>query len=273
MNVLFIGDIFGKTGVRAITKSVASLKNEFHIDLVIANGENASNGSGLCPEDYKILVDSGVDVITLGNHAFGQESILKIIDNKNLIRPLNFNNNFKYSNVGYGSKLFQVNNKVVRVTNLLGESVGNKNTINNPFHSMNQLLENEKIKPDIHIVDFHAEYTGEKNAFLNEFAGRVSAIIGTHTHVQTVDNRIYKGTAYITDVGMTGPHDGIIGAKPDHVLKKIKGDTNKFVIEEAQGHFQLNAVFIEFDDVTNKAKQIKNIYLVEKDKCCCDYCD
>lgn len=273
MNILFIGDIFGKTGIRAVVQSITSLKKELEIDLIIANGENASNGTGITPQDYEILTNAGVNVITLGNHAFGQESILKIIDDKNLIRPLNFNNNYKYSKVGFGSKLFQVKNKIVKITNLLGESVGKNNIVDSPFICMNQLLHNEKIKPDIHIVDFHAEYTGEKNAFLNEFAGKVSAIIGTHTHVQTVDNRIYKGTAYITDVGMTGPHDGIIGANPIHVLEKIKNNYKNFIIEEADGHYQLNAVIIKFDDVSNKATQIKNIYLVEKDKCCCDNFD
>lgn len=270
MNVLFIGDIFGKTGVRAVVDSLAELKQEYAIDLVIANGENATQGSGITPKDYETLIKAGVDIVTLGNHAFGQESILQIINNTNLVRPLNFSDDFKYAHEGYGSRLFQVKDKIVRVTNLLGESVGNKKMQTNPFWEMSNLLKTTKTKADLHIVDFHAEYSGEKNAFLTEFGGQVSAVIGTHTHVQTADTKIYKGTAYITDVGMTGPHDGIIGADPHYILEKANGNTSSFVIEEAAGHYQLNAVFIAFDDQTNKAVKIRNIYLIEKDTCCCN---
>ncbi len=271
MNILFIGDIFGKAGIRAVTENLDHLKQAYHLDLIIANGENVTGGTGISPQDYATLIKAGVDVVTLGNHAFGQASILQIINNDNLIRPLNLAPDYPYAHEGFGSRLFQVKSKIIRVTNLLGESIGNKKMQTNPFTEMYQLLANRKVQENLHIIDFHAEYSGEKYAFLSEFGGRVAAIIGTHTHVQTADARIYHGTAYITDVGMTGPHDSVIGADPKGIIPKVTGNQSKLVIEEAEGHYQFNAVLMNFDDFTNKATAIKNIYLIEHDKCHCNW--
>ena len=157
--------------------------------------------------------------------------------------------------------MFEFNNKIIRLTNLLGRSVAMKEIQDNPFVVLEELI--QKHKSDIHIVDFHSETTSEKNAFLLSFASKVSAIFGTHTHVQTADERIYKNTAYISDVGMTGGTNGVIGAKPETIVSMFEGKTNKFKLEPQEGKYQLNAIIVEFDNNTNMPKHIQRINIVE----------
>jgi metallophosphoesterase (TIGR00282 family) len=179
----------------------------------------------------------------------------------NVVRPLNIKSNLPQAKIGNGSIVFKFQNKTLRITNLLGNTVVCHDIQDNPFPILASLLKNDK--SDIHIVDLHTETTSEKNAFLLTFAGKVSAILGTHTHVQTADEKIYKNTAYITDVGMTGANLGVIGAKPETILDMFMGKSDRFKLEPATGPYQFNAVVVCFDHKTNKPTKIERINIVK----------
>lgn len=258
MNILFIGDIFGKCGLIAIENELNKIKKEFNIDFVIANAENTSLGRGLTYDDYHHLNSCGIDFFTMGNHTWHKKEIFDILKNeKNIIRPYNIINNIEMGQIGLGTKVINVKNKTIRITNLLGSTVNFKNLQTNPFNEMVDIILEDN--SDIHIVDFHSETTSEKNAFFLEFQNKVSAIFGTHTHVQTNDVKIINNTAYITDVGMTGPSNGIIGAKPESIITMFKGKSERFRLEEQIGKYQFSAVVLSIDDKTNKPISLKNI--------------
>jgi metallophosphoesterase (TIGR00282 family) len=169
-----------------------------------------------------------------------------------------------YDKYGVGTRVVKVKNKNIRITNLIGKTVYRFESSPNPFLALDSVVLEDK--SDIHIVDFHAEATGEKNALALDFDGKVSAVLGTHTHVQTADARILKkGTAYITDAGMTGPFEGVIGAKPEVIIQKQRNDTT-FVLEVASGIYQISYVVLVFDDLTNKCKSISNGIIIEDNK-------
>lgn len=265
MKILFIGDIFGETGIRAVQSILPNLKKELHLDYVIANGENTTNCKGLSNKDYERLVQCGIDFFTMGNHTWGCEETPQLLQTKNnIVRPFNINSNFKYSHIGVGTRVVVVNNCSIRITNLLGESIKMNNLQSNPFFAMDDILNNYD-KTDFHIVDYHTEMTSEKNAFFNEFKGKVSVILGTHTHVQTNDSRIRDNTAFITDAGMTGPSEGVIGAKVKNMIPKFRNLANSFVLEEESGPYQFSAVCFEFDETNKKVLDIKKILIYEKD--------
>ncbi|GHU32147.1 hypothetical protein FACS1894166_04880 [Bacilli bacterium] len=177
----------------------------------------------------------------------------------NVVRPLNLKDGTPQSKVGHGSITFKLKNKTVRLTNLLGNTVDVKGIQDNPFLVFDKLL--KTAKSDIHIVDLHTETTSEKNAFLLTFAGKVTAILGTHTHVQTADEKIYKDTVYITDVGMNGGSLGVIGAKADTILDVFMQKAERFRLEPSNTPYQFNAVLFSVDDKTNKPTSIQRIYL------------
>ena len=259
MKILFIGDIVGRIGRRMIREKLPYFVNKYEIDFVIANGENATHGKGLIKKHYDELIDAGVDVITLGNHYNSKNEITKYLDRVDrLVRPINLRNSFP----GEGSALFDLDGITVRVTNILGSAFINEE-VNSPYLAMLELLEMAE-PATIHIVDFHGEATGEKQSFAYAFDGKVSAVLGTHTHVQTNDYQILeKGTAFISDVGMTGLKDGVLGFEKNSVIKKIMyGQMSKFEPpEEGKGLF--SAVVVDIDDITGLAKQIFNIYYTE----------
>ena len=172
-----------------------------------------------------------------------------------LFKKLLINLRTKEAKYGFGSVTYSVNGKKVRITNLMSTQCSARATLVNPFIVLEELLKKQKDN-DIHIIDFHAETTSEKNAFLMKFAGKVSAILGTHTHVQTADEKIYKNTAFITDVGMCGAKESIIGAKPDEIIEMFTGKIERFHLEPAKGDYQFNSVIIEFDDKTNMPTKI-----------------
>jgi calcineurin-like phosphoesterase len=177
---------------------------------------------------------------------------------------MNLANNQIYSAHGVGSRIVQVKDKKVRITNLLGSSVHmGKININNPVKIFRQFL-NTCEKSDYHIVDFHAETTGEKKAFFLEFAGQVDVIVGTHTHVQTNDAHVFNNTAFITDLGMSGAFNSVIGAEPDTILAMYREEVARFTLTPAKGKYQLNGALINFTDTTNTVKDITPIYLLEK---------
>lgn len=260
MKILFIGDIVGRVGRRMVKEYLPNIVDKYNIDFVIANGENASHGKGLLRHHYFELIESGVDVITLGNHYDSKKDIRGYLDRVDrLIRPLNLLNEYP----GEGSAVYDVNGVSIRVTNLLGSSFM-KEEVNNPYYSLLDYLSNQEEKEDIHIVDFHAEATGEKICFAYAFDGKVSAVIGTHTHVQTRDARILaEGTGFISDVGMTGLYDGALGFDKDSVVNKLMyGNQSKFSIpEEGRGLF--SAVVLNIDERTGKCIEIFPIYQVE----------
>ena len=261
MKILFIGDVVGRVGRRMLKEKIPYYVNKYDIDFVIANGENATHGKGLNRNHYFELLDAGVDAITLGNHYMSKSEILRYIDNVDrLVRPYNLLKSFP----GEGSVLFDVNGISVRVTNILGSAFMDEE-INSPYYSVLTILDEEE-PAVVHIVDFHAEATGEKQAFAFALDGKVTAVLGTHTHVQTADAHILpQGTAFISDVGMTGYADGVLGSTSETVVNKlIYGKTSKFQTpDDGRGIF--SAVVIDVDESTGLANNIFPIYYLEKE--------
>lgn len=259
MNILFIGDIVGKIGRRIIKDKLDYFIDKYQIDFVIANGENATHGKGLIRHHYEELVDNGIDCITLGNHYQSKSEIVRYIDHADrLIRPVNLAHSFP----GEGSAEFDVDGIRVRVTNVLGSAFINEE-VHSPYYSLLDVIA-ENTAP-IHIVDLHAEATGEKMSIAYALDGKVSAVLGTHTHVQTADAKILtNGTAYISDVGMTGFKDGILGFDKDSVINKnIHGQMSRFETPN-DGKGLLSAVVLKIDEISGKCTQITTIYYEEK---------
>ena len=262
MRILFIGDIVGRVGRRMVKEYLPSFVDKYHVDFVIANGENVTHGKGLLRHHYFELIDAGVDVVTLGNHYDSKNDLRRYIEQTDrLVRPLNLLNPYP----GEGSAVFEVNGVTIRVTNILGSAMM-KEEVNNPYMALKDLLDNpDEETATIHIVDFHAEATGEKICFAYAFDGKVSAILGTHTHVQTKDAKILPGgTAFISDVGMTGFADGALGFDKDTVMDKILfGKQARFDLpNEGRGLF--SAVVIDVDEYTGLTKEIFPIYYQEE---------
>lgn len=259
--ILFIGDIFAKAGRNACLEQIPLLKKQYKIDFVIANAENCTHGRSLSLEHYQQLLNCGIDAFTMGNHTYDHMYAFETLKEADkIVRPLNINSSTKEAKIGCGSKVFVCKKRKICVTNLVSTQCFNRFKTTNPFQVFENLLKNQKAKYDLHIVDFHAETTSEKKAFLLSFANKVSAIIGTHTHVQTSDAQIYKNTFFITDVGMTGPKESIIGAKPNDIIELFYGKRTRFCMEPAIGNYQFNAVLMTFSK-DNKPKQIKAISL------------
>lgn len=256
MNILFIGDIVSKPGRKAISDHLPLLKEKYAIDFVIANGENAAHGKGISPRIYEQLIELGIDVITMGNHFMSKSLPSHFYESATqMVRPLNIHP----SAAGYGSRVFVCKDQAIRVTNLLGLAYMNELNPTSPFEALDSLLQTSQ--EAIHIIDFHGEATGEKNAFCWNYDGRVSAIIGTHTHVQTADERIFpKGTAFISDVGMTGAYDSVIGAKIEAMIQRARSNMGgKYDVADGEG--QLNAVVICVDTGSGRATEIRRIYI------------
>lgn len=261
INILFIGDIFGEPGIQRVEKELPNLIKKHNIDFVIAQSENVSGRKGLEPNDYFRLSKAGINVFTLGNHAFAKKSISEIINNENILRPYNVDEGYD----GQGTFVYHVKNVKVRVTSMLGITFNDLNApwkqsrANNFFDAVDEIIKNDN--SDIHIIDFHAETTSEKNVFgiyLDTYhPKRVSALLGTHTHVQTNDARRLKNNLlYITDVGMTGPKNSAIGANFQEVYNKMRFNSReKFITSTNKA--ELNAVVLCFK--TSSKPKIKTI--------------
>lgn len=257
MRILFIGDIFGRVGRRMVSENLAFLKQQYQIDVVLANGENAAHGKGLSERVYNELVFQGISLISMGNHTYSKSDIYNFIDEADrLVVPLNRPRVLP----GFGSRVIEVKGKTIRLTNLLGVTFMN-GMVGHPFDAMDDLLKN--CHEDIHILDFHAEATSEKIAMGYYLDGRITAVLGTHTHVQTADEKILDhGTGYITDVGMTGPYDSVIGCEIQSIIKKMTtGQAGRF--EVATGKGILCAILLDIDDHTNAVKNIQRIQIKE----------
>jgi metallophosphoesterase (TIGR00282 family) len=250
MRILAIGDIVGKPGRQAIQAFVPDLREEHRLELVIANGENTAGGFGLTAGTAQELLDNGVDVLTSGNHIWAQKEIIPYLDGSMpILRPLNYPAGVP----GQGWLLM----KKVMVVNLIGRTF--MNNYDCPFRAMDRLLEELTPKPKIIIVDFHAEATSEKMALGRYLDGRVSAVLGTHTHVGTIDTRILpKGTAYVTDIGMTGPDDSVIGDDTEAVIQRFL-TIMPHHLTVGKGRPVLNAVLVDVDEGSGRATGIERI--------------
>jgi metallophosphoesterase (TIGR00282 family) len=260
MKILFIGDIYGKAGRMALHKYLPLIKEKYPVDLTILNAENTTHGRGLSIKNYAEIKNAGVDFITLGNHAFDNNEVCTLLKNKpDIIRPLNVKDVYD----GDGSKVIKVNDIDVRITNVVGRVHVNMRglTTLNPFDTVEDIVDFAKEK--IHIIDMHAEATGEKYALALDFDGKVSAVLGTHTHIQTVDARIFEnGTGFISDVGMTGPYNSIIGCKKEQVIYRNRtGLPARFDV--AEGKAQFCAVVLDIDEETGRTTNIERIYILE----------
>ena len=257
MKILFVGDIFSKLGRSCFERNVKRIKNEQKINFIIANGENISHGKGMNEGHYKWLLEQGVNVITLGNHAFQQKSIFNFIDEvNNVVRPINM-----VCEHGKGYVTVNYNGLKITVFQVIGKVLMDEANLS-PFIETKKLL--EELDSDIIICDVHAEATSEKIAFGYAFDGKVSAILGTHTHVQTSDARVLEnGTAYITDVGMTGALDGVIGVQKDIIIDRYLNEGRQKFTPEDSGKSQFCAVIIDIDEKTMKAKAIETIRIIE----------
>ncbi len=246
MKILAIGDVVGSEACKFLRSKLYTLKQTKNIDLVIANGENCADGNGVTPAGADFLFESGVDIITLGNHTFRRPEFYSYLESKHgIIRPANF----PEGTVGDGYIIYDMGRTSVCVINLIGQTY--LDAFDCPFRKLDEILAKENM-PKIVLVDFHAEASGEKRAMGFYADGRVSAFFGTHTHVPTADLCILpNGTGYITDIGMTGAIDSVLGVKPELIIKYLK---TKLPVrfENQQGSQKMDCVIFEIDEKTGK---------------------
>lgn len=256
MKVLAVGDLIGNSGIKELKKQLPNIKQTEKIDFIIVNGENAAEGMGLTQANFDDILALNVDVITMGNHTWGKKDIFKFIDHPKLIRPANYPKGV----VGKGYNIYTCQNKKIAVINLIGR-VDINVLSENPFIVAKELVCQLKKEVDMIFVDFHAEASAEKIAMGYLLDGEVTAIFGTHTHVQTADEKILpKGTGYITDIGMTGPEHSVIGMDIEVSLKRFE-TTLPERYKIATGKCMLNGVIFDIDDNNNRVKSIKRLYL------------
>lgn len=258
LQILFFGDISGKIGRRAVAKILPELRKKYNPDLILANVENLAHGLGVTEKTLKEVIEAGGDFFTSGDHIFDKKESIEILEKKEpiLIRPANF----PPGAPGKGERLFEIGTKKILVINLIGR-VFFKSQYDCPFRKADEILKKYKdINLSAIIVDFHAEATSEKNALGWYLDGRVSAVLGTHTHVGTDDWQILpNGTAYVTDVGMVGAKDSIIGVDKKGILKTFLTQVPEIHEIPEEGICTVNAVYLEINPKTKKALKIKKI--------------
>ncbi len=257
MRILFIGDIVGRPGREMLERTLSSLKQQYHPNLIIVNGENSSGGKGISKKVVKFLFELGINGITLGNHTWDNKEIFEFIqDETKMIRPANF----PEGTPGRGFTYIRYNDIEIGLVNLMGRTF--LPPIDCPFRAADSIIEEMKKRTKIIFVDFHTEATSENLAMGWYLDGKVSAVVGTHTHVQTADERVLpNGTAYITDVGMTGPMNGILGVEREAVIKKFVTHLPVRFEVDTKGPSQLNAVVIDVNKATGKAEKIERIFI------------
>jgi metallophosphoesterase (TIGR00282 family) len=260
VKILFIGDIVGQPGRRAVAELLPKLRQQHALDFVIANGENSAGGSGITPKTAGEIFSAGVDVITSGDHLWDQKEVMELLQNeKRFLRPLNYPADVP----GRGSAIFEVRSSEFGVRNLIGVLNVQGRTfmppLENPFLLALDEVKRLREQTKIIFVDFHAEATSEKIVFARMLDGQVSAVVGTHTHVQTADEQIFPGgTAYLSDAGFTGPHESVLGREIEPVLKRfLTGMPQRF--EVAKNRVLLHGAMIEIDDASGKALKIQRV--------------
>jgi len=253
MRVLCVGDVVATAGCHVLRETLSAVKRQYHVDVCIVNGENAADGNGLTPTAFQSILDSGADVVTGGNHIYRRRELYDVLDEHPfLLRPANFPD----SAPGKGYCVVDRGRYQVAVINLMG--LVYMEPLRCPFETLDSVLK-ELGNPRFCIVDFHAEATAEKKALAFYADGRISALFGTHTHVQTADEQILpSGTGYITDVGMTGPTLSVLGVCPEQSIAKMK-DKLPVRFTAAPGDTAMNAVLITLDDKTGKTVSIERL--------------
>lgn len=255
MKLLFIADIVGQPGRRAVKELVPLLRRRHGIDVVVANGENSAGGSGITVKTANEIFAAGVDIITSGDHLWDQKEVIDLLANEpRFVRPLNYPAGVP----GQGSTIFRGQNlPPVGILNLQGRTF--MAALENPFHCA--LAEVERLRQSVNIIfiDFHAEATSEKVAFARMLDGKVSGVVGTHTHVQTADERIFPGgTAFLCDAGFTGPHDSVIGREVEPIIRRFLTNLpQKFDV--ARGDIRLQGALLEIDSQTGRALKIERV--------------
>lgn len=254
MNILVVGDIVGNIGINKLKKELPDVKKEFNIDFTIVNGENAAEGMGITGKNFHDITNAGADCITMGNHTWGKKEIFKFIDHPKIIRPINY----PESVCGKGYGIYNCRGVKIGVINALGRAEINVQT-ENPFLAVEKIIEIIKSQVDMIFLDFHAEATAEKQAMGYFLDGKVTAVFGTHTHVQTADEKILeKGTGYITDIGMTGPKISVLGMDKDVALKRfLTALPEKYKI--ANGEAMMNGCIFKIDDKNHNVVDICRI--------------
>ena len=254
MKILAVGDLVGENGVRKLKEILPNLRQEAKIDFVIVNAENSAGGMGITTAIFNDLKRLNVNAITMGNHTWGKKDIFSFIDDELMNRPANYSRGV----VGKGYHIYKQNGKNICVVNLIGRTDMGVQS-DNPFSKMEDILNEVKGKADIIIVDFHAEATAEKIAMKHFLDGKVTAIFGTHTHVQTADEEVTtKGMAYITDIGMTGPKNSVIGMEVNASIKRfVTSLPERYKL--AEGSCIFNGCIIEINDENCRAISIERI--------------
>lgn len=259
MKVLAVGDVCSPDGCACAMRLIPKIKREENIDFVIVNGENSASGNGITPDSANMLFGAGADVITGGNHTLRRKEFYDMLDNNPFVlRP----HNLKNENAGSGYCLFDMGRTCAAVINLSGQIYLERLEAENPFKCVDLLLDRAKKDNAKYIfVDFHAEATSEKRAMGFYLDGKVTAVFGTHTHVQTADEQILpNGTGYITDLGMTGVINSILGVKNSIIINRLRdGDLARF--EQESGSCMLNGCIFEADENTGLTKSVKRIYI------------
>lgn len=256
MKILFIGDIVGQPGRNALTTLLPALRERHSVDFVVANGENSAGGSGITPKTAGEIFSAGADVITSGDHLWDQKEVMGLLENESrFLRPLNYPPEVP----GRGSGIFETKHSVkIAVLNLQGRTFMQP-PVENPFLAVTREITRLREETKVIFVDFHAEATSEKIAFGRLLDGRASAVVGTHTHVQTADEQIFAGgTAYLTDAGFTGPHQSILGREIEPVIRRFQTSMPQR-FEVARDRVLLQGALIEVDESTGKALNIQRI--------------
>ena len=255
MKLLFIGDIVGEPGRRAVKTLWPKLREQHRLDFVIANGENSAGGSGITPKTAQEIFSAGVDVITSGDHLWDQKEVTELLQNeRRFLRPLNY----PAGTPGQGSGVFEIQNSfTIAVLNAQGRTF--MPTLENPFLLIPPEIERLRQQTKIIFVDFHAEATSEKIAFARMLDGQVSAVVGTHTHVQTADEQVFPGgTAYLSDAGFTGPHESVLGREIEPVIKRfVTNMPQRF--EVARNRVMLHGAIVEIDEASGRATSIQRV--------------
>ena len=251
MNILFLGDVVARSGREAVIADLPALQKEYAADFTVINGENAAHGKGITKKIYNQLIEAGADVITLGNHAFSKREILQDINScPAMVRPANM----EPLHAGSSCVIKECKGKRIAVINILGSAF--MNSTGHPILVMEELLKG--LEAGIILVDLHAEASSEKILFARYFSEKVTAVLGTHTHVQTADETIINGCAFITDTGMCGPYDSVLGRDTGEVLARLLNDMSTYY-KPATGRVVICGCLIEIDDETNRAVRITRI--------------
>jgi 2',3'-cyclic-nucleotide 2'-phosphodiesterase len=257
MRILFVADVIGSPGRKVLNALYRLARNETRADAVIVNGENSAGGFGITPEIVREFFDLGVDVITTGNHVWDKKEILPLLDREpRLLRPANY----PPGNPGHGGVVVEAAGTRLAVLNLQGRTF--MPPIDDPFRAADALIEQYRPQSELIVIDFHAEATSEKQALALYLDGRVAAVIGTHTHVQTADERILpKGTAMITDMGLTGGLGGVIGMKPEISIERQRLMTRGERMQPSDADLHLQGVVVDADPATGRARSIERVSL------------